>query len=102
MALAVAEPSGTWPRCRVNHCRKALCDGLRALLAGLRIELKFPRLALDLVQPREVSQAFLGDLAAMIAVQVVQLSARVRRATHFDHAAIEECLVARVVIAVIA
>jgi hypothetical protein len=44
-------------------------------------------------------QALLGDLAAMIGVQVVQFPARARHAADLDHAAIEERLVARVVIA---
>src|ERR1700735_3153939 len=68
-------------------------------MATLRIELQFARLALDLIEHCEVPQALLGNFAAMIGVQVVQFSARVRHATRFDHPAIEECLVARVIIA---
>jgi len=32
MALAIAAPSGTWPRWRVSHCLSRLGNGLGSLL----------------------------------------------------------------------
>src|ERR1700733_4679131 len=68
-------------------------------MATLRIEFEFARLALDFVKRREVSQTLFGDLAAVICVQIMQLSSRVGETADLNDPAIEQCLVARVVIA---
>ena len=80
-----------------------LGNGLRTLLAHLSpavgVELLLSGFALDVVQGREQPQRLLGDVAAVIGVQIVELPASVGHAADFDHTALEQRFVARVVVA---
>jgi hypothetical protein len=82
---------------------QGLCDGFRSLLSqqapAIGVEFMLASLAFDLVQCRKVSQALFGDLAAVVRVQIVQLTPRVSHAAHLDDAAIKERFVTGVVIA---
>ena len=101
MALAVAEPSGTFGRCASSQACSARGPRLRSLLAysQSRLGVQVADLVLHLVEPAEQLQRLLRDLALVVGPQVVELASWVRQAAGFGDAGLEERLVAAVVVA---
>ena len=75
------------------------CSLPSQLLPANGVPLKFARFAFDFVQRREVSQPLFGDVAAMIGVKIMEFPAGVSHAADLDHTAVEQRLVAGVVVA---
>ena len=71
-----------------QRLRLLLPDGL-ALIGRKRLDL-----ALDLVDPRELLQRELGDLALVRCMQIEELAPRVRQAADLGHTTCDQGLVA--------
>jgi hypothetical protein len=72
---------------------------LSKLPTALGVEALLASLALDLIQRAEDPQRLLGDVAAIIGVQIVELTPRVSHTSHFNHTTFKQRLVSGVVVA---